>query len=77
MREQENLKSEQSPLASNELLGSPLMKPRNVILYHTQEPRNDREPRYPETSQQSLRGALPIHSSCIVKTKCEATQRLS
>jgi hypothetical protein len=52
VKEPEYLKTEQSPLASNELLGSPLIEPRNVIFYHAQEPSNDRDPRYAETRQQ-------------------------
>jgi hypothetical protein len=45
------LKSAQSPLGCNELLGSPLIEPRNVILYHTKKPRNTRDPRFVETRQ--------------------------
>jgi hypothetical protein len=52
MKEPEYLKGAQPPLASNELLGSPLIEPRNAIFYHTQEPRNARDPRCAETRQQ-------------------------
>jgi hypothetical protein len=44
-------------LTCNELLGGPLIEPRNVIFYHTQEPRNDRDPRCAEMQQQTKRGA--------------------
>jgi hypothetical protein len=48
-----------------------------VIFYHTLESPKDHDPRFVETRQQSQRGALPMHSTCIVKTNSEATQRLS
>ena len=52
MKEPEYLKGAQPPLASNELLGSPLIEPRNAIFYHTQESPNDHDPRCAETRPQ-------------------------
>jgi hypothetical protein len=65
-------------LTCNELLGSPLLEPPNVIFLHTQEPRNVCDPKLRRNAAAiQAQSVASLHSSSIVKTNCEATQRLS
>jgi hypothetical protein len=57
MKEPENLKGAQSPLASNDWLGRAGVEPRNVIFCLAQKPRKLRAATFVDIQRSAARGA--------------------